>query len=126
MAIVTLRIPDDTLELYKKMSPLNPSAALEGQLERMKGVPYHDRAVVFPSEVRRDLEVLYGTPIENPEKFVKWVKGLMTASIEGLEFTLRAGQRKRLEGQANFFKKPFLEFVKAKVGAILDRELGNN
>jgi hypothetical protein len=124
MAIVTLRIPDDTLERYKMMHPSNPSHAMEKQLERFKGLAHTDRALIFPNEDRKTLEGLFGRPIEDVHAFVEWVQKLVSITVGGLEFVLKAGQRKKLDGLANFYKKPFDVYAKAHLSRIIDQDLG--
>lgn len=124
MAIVTLRVPDETLEKYKQMHPSNPSLAMENQLKKYQEVSYKERNVILPGEARRELEAIYGTSIESPSAFVGWVKRLVTISVEGLEFSLKAGQRKTIEGEASFWKKDFKPFAQVRIQNMIDSALG--
>lgn len=115
MAIKTIRISDETLQKYQEMHPQNPSLAIESQLERFKDFSYKERVLLFPSKVRQELEKIVGKTVEDAEDFLGWVKKLATFKVEGVEFALSDGQRKRLEGEARFAGQPLDKFVEARL-----------
>lgn len=124
LAIKTIRIPDETLQKYQDMHPQNPSLALEQQLERWKDLSYKERVLVFPAEVRKELEHIVGRPIEDAQDFVKWVKKALTFKVEDFELHLTDGQKKTLEGQAKFFQQPLPEFTRTKIKVAIQKEIG--
>lgn len=115
MAIKTIRIPDETLQKYQDMHPQNPSLAIESQLERFKDFGYKERVLLFPSKVRQELERIVGRTIEDAEEFLGWVKKLSGFKVEGFEFTLSDGQRKRLESEAKFAGQPVEKYVEVRL-----------
>lgn len=125
MALVTLRIPDEIYEIYRDMNPTNPVHMMEKQLTRFKDVDAHERAVILTKEARQALEKLFGKPIEDTKVFAEWVKKLVALKIEGLDFPLKEGQRKKLEGLANFYHRDLSEYAKAHISRVIDQDLGN-
>lgn len=124
MAILSIRIPDETLEEYKKMNPASPSKAIELQLERFKGLKIHDRALILSSEERQEIEKLRGMPLETVTDLIKWVRNLVTASVGGVEIALKDGQRKKLEGEAKFYHQDPKAYAEKTIRRVIDHALG--
>lgn len=121
MAIVTLRLPDETLTKYQGYNQASPAKAMEKQLEKFKEFSPNERVLLLSSMERQDLEKLVGLPFENGEALVTWAKKLLTANIEGVEVTLDEGQRKRLQSEAGFYKKDPTEWIKGRITGALRR-----
>lgn len=124
MAIKTIRLADETMAKYQEMHPQNPTLALENQLEKFKEVSYKERVLVFPAEVRRELEHLVGKPIEDAKEFVEWVKKLQVFKAGEVDIPLTDGQRKRLEGEAKFYGQPLETYIRTRVQSAVRMGLG--
>lgn len=124
LAIVSIRIPDETFEIYKKMNPGVPTKAIEGQLERFKGVHINDRVLILTSEERKEIEKLRSGPLETAKDLIKWVRNLVTANVGGVEIPLKDGQRKKLEGEARFYKQDPKDYAEKTLRMVLDHALG--
>ena len=122
--IVTLRIPDKLYEKYVEHNRSNPQQAMEKQLERFADHSTSDRVLVFPAEGRKEVEKLFGTPIEDVSKFVNWLKSLVSIRVSEVEVPLRAGQLKSLCAQAEGRKIGKEKYIRDQVQVALDREFG--
>lgn len=103
MAIVSISLKDETFEKYSTYSPEDPRKGIETQLERFKGIPPSERALIFNSEDRGEIEKLFGRPIEAAAELVKWVKRLQEVNVGGIDIPLTEPQVKKLESDARFF-----------------------
>lgn len=125
MATFTLKIDDELLAKYQGHNPkMLVQKNIEAALERFQDISADQRAVIFPNEVRKELEHLYGKTIEDPKKFVEWVRNLVSIKVLGVNIPMRDGQRKRLQAEATFWRQPFESYVTAKVTRWIERELG--
>ncbi len=121
MAILSITLLDKTFETYAKYSPASPAKGIEAQLERFKTISPKERALVFSSEERGEIEKLYGMPIEKAADLIKWLKKLQEVQVGGLTLPLTEGQVKRLESNAKFFGTTPMVLLKQKVqGALFD------
>lgn len=121
MALVNIVLPDETFAEYAKNSPESPQKGIEAQLERFKGIPPQERALVFTSEERGLLEKLFGRPIEAAGDLVKWIKKLQEIEVGGLSVPLTEGQVKRLQSNATFFgEKPEVMLARKVRTALFD------
>ena len=125
MALVSLSIPDELYAVYSAMNPEKPiQQALTKQLERFKEFPAHDRALIFPPEVRKALEGIYGGPVEDFEKFLVWVRSMAALKVDGVELVLSEGQRKRLVSEANFYERSYEMHAKQRLQQALESAIG--
>ena len=122
--IVTLKIPDEVYEAYVEINRTNPHRAMEDILKRFKGVPPEERVLVFSKEQRQRLEKLLQRPIEDMDKFISLVEGLLSISADGVEVVLSEGQRKRMQAEAAFYKREYVEYMQTRLSDILKREVG--
>ena len=113
--IVPIRIKDDTHLQYAGYDGNSPQRAIERQVERFKDFSPTDRALLLSHKERRDLEALYGTPIDSGRQIVEWVTRLKGMDIEGLTFFLSPPQVKRVEDWAFKSGRPLKEWLKWKL-----------
>lgn len=124
MAIKTIRLSDETMTKYQEMHPQNPVLAIENQLEKFKDVSYKERVLLFEASVRKELEHLYGKPIEDAQEFVNWVKKAIVFKAGEVDVPLTDGQRKRMELEAKFSNQPLQDYIKSRVQSSLRMGLG--
>lgn len=100
--IISIAIPDSTYLAYEHRtgSPNDARKAIAKLAEKFQDFGEADRAVVLPDEVRRRLEVLYGTTIDDPHRFVEWLERALGMEVGGVMVSISAAQRKRLESDA--------------------------
>src|SRR5688572_10126652 len=101
MAILTLRISDDTKQLYDQHSGPDGRGDMEKQIERFKHLPLQERVLIIPKTERQKLEALYGREIADASKFVSWVQGLIDLEVGGIRIPLSEGQLKRAQAIAH-------------------------
>lgn len=124
MAILTIKIDDETLEKYRAMSPEAPQKAIETTLERFKNVPTASRALVVEDGDRKELEKLHGKLFETSADVLRWVKSLVEVNVLGVTVHMKAGQKRKLEAEAKAFRQPFEDYVEKRVQAAIDRAFG--
>lgn len=124
MANVSITLDDKTFEQYSKYDPVDPRKGLETQLERFKGIPPTERALVFTSEERGAIEKLVGRPIERAEDLVKWVTRLQVIDVGGVQVPLTEVQIKRLESDARFFGEKAETMLSRKARTALRDAIG--
>ena len=122
--ILTIKLSDEVYQKYVEHSRTNPRAGIEKQLERFQDLAPGARVLVFPDQAWRDLEGLFGTTIEYPQKFVDWVRERLSVAIEGVQVPLRPGQLKHLRQQAETLHVPFGEWLINRMRLTCDREFG--
>lgn len=124
MAVKTIRLNDDTAEIYGAMNPRDPAKAMVDQLERFKNLTPTMRPLVFTDPQRARLEKLFAKPIEDPEGFVKWVEHLLTLGLSQVKLNLNAKQIAMVEKQAPFWKKSVPEYLEEKIMEGLGNAIG--
>lgn|SRR5678815_6128959 len=113
--ILTLAMPDELYTEYTTHFPTGVNKGMVAQLKRFKDFPPTERALLFKPEERKELEKLFGRPIENGDELVKWIRGLLTLNVGGTEVPLTAVQQKLLGDEARFFKKEPAAYLAEKV-----------
>lgn len=123
--IVTLSLKDETHEAYVKHNPTSPNKAMAATLERFAEYG-HKRALVLSDEARREIEVLYGKPVDDAEMpaFIKWLKRRASVKVGECEVALNAAQLKRAESNATFWGQSLEKWITDKVHAGLEGVLG--
>lgn len=122
--ICSIALKDETYETYAKYSPESPQKGIEAQLERFKGIPPGERALIFTSEERGVLEKLFMRPIEAAGDLVKWVQKLQEIEVGGVTVALTEGQVKRLATNAKFFGEKAASLLERKVRTALADSIG--
>lgn len=122
--IVTLSIDDKTHAQYGEMDPESPQRAMEKQLERFKSYLPTERVLLFSPEERRELERLYGRPIDEPLRFIEFIRKLVSVDIAGVPVVLNAGQVKRLVAEAEHVHRKPAELLEQKVKQMAFAVLG--
>lgn len=113
--IVTIVLPDEIYSIYAERNPEKPAYAMAEQLKRFKDFSPFERDVVLAPAVRLALEKLYGKAIEDQEKFVKWVEGLLTLKAGGVDVPLSEGQQKLLAQWERYGGRPAATILGEKV-----------
>ncbi len=124
MAIKTIRLDDATLLKYQEMHPQNPTLAIENQLERYKNCSYKERILIFDAETRKELEKLYGKPIEDAPDMLRWVKNCLVFKAGDVEIPLTEGQRKRLQGEALHMGANLNDYLKKRIENAIFNAIG--
>ncbi len=103
--IVTLSVPDELFQKYQEMFPKGVNKGMAEQLKRFSEFPPSERVVVLAPKARLALETLYTLPIEDSERFARWVKELATLHLDDAEVTLSPAQINFIQNGARFFQK---------------------
>lgn len=122
--ICSIALPDETFEAYAKYTPESPQKGIEAQLERFKGIPPSERALIFTSSERGSLEKLFGRPIEAAGDLEKWIRKLQEVEVGGVSVPLSEGQVKRLASNANFFGEKPRVMLERKIRTALNDAIG--
>lgn len=107
MAVITLSVPDDLMErIIKEHNSTNPNKGIVDLLRRFIDYPPTKRALLFSYEQRREIEALFGEPIDatNVDRFIAWVRTRASVNVGGVEIPLTAGQLKRAQSNATFWR----------------------
>lgn len=122
--ICSITLPDEVFQKYAEASPESPQKGIEKQLIRFVGIPVDERPLVFSSEERKEIEKLFGRPLEAAGDLVKWVKKLQEIEVGGVTVALTEGQVKRLQTNAHFFNQKPETMLVQKVQTALLQALG--
>lgn len=124
MAIKTIRLDDELLQVYERQNPLDPIKALVGCLQRFRDFDPSKRVVILDEETRAGLERLYGRPIEDLEQFLRWVRGLATLRVDEADITFTAGQKKAIYGEARAQGLSVADFLAREIPEMLASRWG--
>ena len=121
MALLTIRLSDETLLKYGTYQPESPEGAIERQLERFKDLDPGERALTLGVEDLTQLQTALGVQVEKPVDLVRAI-----LKHVGTGVNLSEWQQKRLEQAAGFHKQEPKEFLKSVVGKAVAVALGAN
>ena len=124
--ILSITIPDGLYAKYTERNPENPRKEIEKTLEKFQDIPLSDRLLLVPTDVRKELEALTGSPIESWKKFLSFFKDAISIRAAEVNIPLTEGQVKRFAHQAAFFKRDPKEFISDTVKRGLYSFLGGN
>lgn len=123
MAVLSVVLPDEVVATYAKYDK-NPANAVAAQVVKYQYHDPKDRVVVLPTVIRKELEGLMGRPLEDPFKFIEWLRSLISADIGGVSVPLTEGQTKRVQSIAQFWKRPVKDVLDQKAKQALGMVLG--
>ena len=126
MAVVTLSVPEETLQKYGKKRGEKQllQERLVEQLIRFEDVGKEDRMVVVRNPARIEIEKVMGHELTSDEDLVKFVKRIGGLQFEGVEIQLTASQRSRIGESAKFFGKTPGEYVKVTLERAIANSIG--
>lgn len=118
--IVTVKIKDETYEEYAKRAPQGsaPQKVLEAVLERYVSADPRERILILGKGPRGRIEKVYGKTVSTPEeqeKLAEWIEGLASVRVNGVDFPLDEGQRKRITSRAAYYHRTFEEQLREEL-----------
>lgn len=117
--IVSLKIPDELYAAYAERNPKSPQGEMEKALRAFQKLDPDTFRVVLEGETLKKLNNTLQHTCNTPEELLERLARSERVKLpeEGVEIQLNEGQRQRLKAQAEFFQRPFPEFVKQQVAA---------
>ena len=123
--IVNQSCPDELWAKIVEYDKVNPFKGLLDMFKRFSFIRKGERAIIVHGEERQRLEELYGKPVEDLGHFLSWLEGMKNLKLEDTFLTIREGQRKFIQGQADHYKVPFAVKAREYGQDALDKLLGN-
>jgi hypothetical protein len=125
MAVITLTIPDELLEVYASKDPKKtPQKTIVAYLNQFKDVTLTDRVVILSGEDRQALESLTGNQVNSAKDIVSWGEKVGRLSLNNVNLNLSPGQVKRIETSAKFWKQNPEEFLSKQLQNALRNTIG--
>ena len=121
--ILTIKISDDLYEKIGKLNPANPRHAIEKLLEKYAEAGYSTKAIVLAGEDLAELQKIIGQ-VDDPDSTVAALKRLTSVTVNGIEIQLSEGQWKRVQTNADFYKREAADFAKQEIKRGLQSTLG--
>lgn len=100
--ILTISLPDDFEAKLIAHGGASPNKAAAALIQRFVEYKPTDRTLFFPEVEKRELEKLYGEPIDrtNMARFIEWVRQRAAVTVGDVQVPLSAGQLKRAHTNA--------------------------
>jgi len=122
--IINFKVPDQIFEDYVKQYGIPQCyQAMRRHIEEMKDYNIKDRYFVVFGDVRRAIEAVFGTTIENGEKLLKLIKNLNSVKISGVEVNFTEDEMARLAMQATFHGRSTEVYIKEMITELKDKML---
>lgn len=124
MALITIRISDETLLKYGSYEPESPEHAIERQLEKFKDHNPGERLLIVTGEKLAELEKALGQQVEDAKQLIKVSTEMLRLKIGEAKVMLSEWQRKRLEQYANHQRKDPTAYLEEVTKQALKEKLG--
>lgn len=122
--ILTLSVPDDVYKQYLEHSKTNPQRVMEGVLKQYAGVAPGDRALVLSKAQQKRLEGIFQLPIEDFDKTIDRIERLHQLETDSARVSLTPSQVSMLLSEAKFYKKSYSDYVRDRIGTLINEALG--
>lgn len=123
--IVSLKVPDETYEIYGQRNPANPRVEMERTLQSFAEVDPKGVSLSLNNEELAVLNALLGHPIGSFAELKEHLQRNMRCGLgEDLEVPLSLGQRIRVKALADAQARDYREYVVQLVKQALTNSIG--
>ena len=123
--IVSLKIPDETYEVYARRNPASPRLDIERSVQAFAEVDPKGVSLFLNNEELKELNTLLGSPIGSFEQLKEHVQRNLRCGLgENLEVPLSLGQRIRVKALAEAEGRDYRDYVVQLVKQALANAIG--
>jgi len=113
---LNIQIEDTLHDLYEReMGFPKAYTHIKRAIEEFSRIAFNDRVLILHGDQRRELEAVFQTTLDTPEKLIKLVKNMNSVKIQGVEVNFDEADLARMKVQASFHSRTQEEFIKMTV-----------
>ena len=123
--IVSLKVPDETYEVYARRNTANPRVEMERTLQSFAEVDPKGVSLFLNNEELKQLNEILGSPVSSFAELKEHLQRNLRCGLgENLEVPLSLGQRIRAKGLADAQARDYREFVQQIVKQAVANAVG--
>ena len=121
---LNLQIEDSLHDTYEKEIGFPKAYShMKAAIEAFSRVPAGERYILVYGDARKELEKVFQTVVDSPERLVHLTKKMNAVKIEGVEVSFDEVEMARIKTQAAFHGRTTEQFILEMIQEIKDRML---